>query len=70
MDSKTLYVCKYCGKQMLEVDNNDILKLVVSLMFSGYLEDSTKGVFILQGTCRECASNQQLIFCSAMVNSG
>lgn len=70
MDPKTLYVCRHCGKQMLEIDNNDVIKLVVSLMFSGYLDDSTKGVFILQGTCKECALSQQLIFCSSMASSG
>ena len=37
MDPKTLYVCKHCGKQMLELDETNILKIVVNMMmFSGY----------------------------------
>jgi len=67
MDSKTLYVCKHCGKQMLELDETNILKIVVNMMmFSGYLES---GVFILRGTCKECAVEQQIIFCAGMAES-
>jgi len=67
MDPKTLYVCKHCGKQMLELDETNTLKIVVNMMmFSGYLEN---GVFILQGTCKECFSNQQIIFCAGMAES-
>jgi hypothetical protein len=67
MDPKTLYVCQHCGKQMLELDKSNILKLIVDMMFSGYLEN---GVFILEGTCKECAIKQQIIFYSTMVESG
>ena len=66
METKTLYVCKHCGKQMLELDEGKVFKIVMSMMFTGYLEN---GTFVLQGTCKECSISQQIIFCAEMVES-
>ena len=66
METKTLYVCKHCGKQMLELDESKVFKIVMNMMFTGYLEN---GIFVLQGTCKECSINQQIIFCAEMVES-
>jgi len=66
METKTLYVCRHCGKQMLELDENRLFKVAINLMFTGYLE---YGTFILQGTCKECAAKQQIIFCANMASA-
>ncbi|RLI58653.1 MAG: hypothetical protein DRO67_10535 [Candidatus Asgardarchaeum californiense] len=60
------YVCNKCGKQLLKINETNLLKLAVSMMFSSYLDH---GTFVLEGICEECACSQQIIFCAAVVRA-
>jgi len=58
------YVCKKCGKQMLKINESNLLKIAVHMMFSDYIEN---GIFVIKGVCEECSLSQHIIFCTAVI---